>query len=282
MDGYAVLELIIGVCIATVVAIFLVPVTLNIAYHLVDHGHVLHTNMAASVFVLFYHLLTIAFVLAELEYLRLLVPHVTSISPSALSWAQGVVSCIALVFTLSSFYRQLPSNLTRFFNIFNMIVAMSSGIYDLCQQLFLLYVVYRKLRKTSTVFRIGYTALIGLGCCIFGVGCALAVVNLLAKSRRYELLSNLSVPAFTLCSMGCMETLRHVLQNKRKRRDGRQPPRTPADCTDPQETDQSDSSAAGRDQFRDTRLHSDTEHDDGLSLFSVDTVVATLRTPSSS
>ncbi|KAI8929650.1 hypothetical protein BC831DRAFT_442504 [Entophlyctis helioformis] len=181
------------------------------------HGDYGSPLMEAITFALLYTSVS-AFVLSELEFLKLLAPFVPGISPVVVSRVQMGTSVVCAAVVLMSAAPLVPAIVNQL-AVKNTRVVLAEGIamYDLAQQIFLLHFVLVKLKGATVRFRLAYACIIVLGCvlAISALVIAVAVILPAGGSKSvdlWRLLMNLTVPGFLICAYESMELLRRSLQ----------------------------------------------------------------------
>ncbi|EGF77234.1 hypothetical protein BATDEDRAFT_91985 [Batrachochytrium dendrobatidis JAM81] len=160
---------------------------------------------------------TICFIVAQLEFLKILTPFFGYVTPKAVTYVQIGVVAVSQIYLITAFYPFFPG---AFYSLrwVQIIWPSALGIYDLMQQTFLVYFVLYRLRDTTATFRIQFV-LLAVSCFVILSGGAIITMTVTGHSRPgISLLGDLSLHIYGECSFISMELLRAVIQNPATRR----------------------------------------------------------------
>ncbi|KAI8917457.1 hypothetical protein BC831DRAFT_516441 [Entophlyctis helioformis] len=156
-------------------------------------------------------------------FIKILVPYFSGLITSTnIGRLQTLVGGLCGLYVLSAFSVFLPPDARATVALVNVAFVASIGVYDMAQQLLLLYFVWARLKGVTRAFKLRYACRVALAiaCYAAGVGSAFAVSD---NTHPWRLWSKVCVPAFGFSSLSGMEQLRMALlkqqQHKLKRQD---------------------------------------------------------------
>ncbi|KAI8928149.1 hypothetical protein BC831DRAFT_449418 [Entophlyctis helioformis] len=157
----------------------------------------------------------ITFFLAQLEFLKILAPHMPSISPQVVRRTQAVVGVVGLIVFAAQFGRFVVTDMRLLDNSIA-ILSAAAAFYDTWQQSLLLYFVLWKLKGAPFGYRVLFGTLIALSG--FSLTITAVVALLFKETYSQRMLAVMLSMGYGIFSIECLMVLHRVLQGVKERR----------------------------------------------------------------
>ncbi|EGF77235.1 hypothetical protein BATDEDRAFT_27915 [Batrachochytrium dendrobatidis JAM81] len=152
------------------------------------------------------------FIVAQLEFLKIFTTFFKSITHELVLRAQICIVVISQIYVFSAFYPLYPPTM-HYLRTVQIIWPAVFGLYDLFQQVFLIYFVLYKLRSTTKIFRLQFVILAFTGLVIMIGGAYIELCIGYQMGPSISLLGGLTMHLYGECSVASMEILRIALQD---------------------------------------------------------------------
>ncbi|KAL2911580.1 hypothetical protein HK105_208953 [Polyrhizophydium stewartii] len=150
------------------------------------------------------------FVFAELDFWEQIAPFAPGITVAGVRWGKALLYTAAPFYVATAFKPVVRQPFRQWMFIFEVCATFSFGLLDVAQSLHLLHVVFRRIRNVSSQFQINFALVATFAALMLVAGAALHGVtdNILPL---FQVLSDLTIPAYMMSLIGTMQVVRAAL-----------------------------------------------------------------------
>nr|KAJ3418157.1 hypothetical protein HK105_000271 [Polyrhizophydium stewartii] len=164
------------------------------------------------------------FAITELEFLKLMAPFVSWISPNFVFQLQIATGFGGVVYILSSGMVLFGPTWAMAASKMWVIGGGIIGFFEMAQQMFFIYFILRRMPRTTLMFRIKYSLLVGAASLVFlFILVGASIISLIEPTREFIFL-DVTASAYHLISMFPMLAVRAQMAAAKASRQAKRPP----------------------------------------------------------